>query len=166
MFLCCYISSSRIFMMTSPNGNIFRVTGHLCGEFIGHTAQRPLTRSFDVFFDLRLNKRFSKQWRGWWFETPSRPLWCHCNVMQFIYLLHFHFLLHWPWDNCIIALLSLVVHRSDPEIILGKGSANERRRYIVTSSLIGRAHAQNDHSHQQQTVTQFKREIDIFDNVK
>ena len=22
-------------MMTSPNGNIFRVTGHLCGEFIG-----------------------------------------------------------------------------------------------------------------------------------
>ena len=23
-------------MMTSSNGNIFRVTGHLCGEFIGH----------------------------------------------------------------------------------------------------------------------------------
>ena len=42
-------------------------------------AQRPLTRSFDVFFDLRLNKRLSKQCWGWWFETPSRPLWCHCN---------------------------------------------------------------------------------------
>ena len=27
-----------------------------------------------------LNKRLSKQWRGWWFETPSCPLWCHCNV--------------------------------------------------------------------------------------
>ena len=30
-------------------------------------AQRPVTRSFDVFFDLRSNKRLSKQWRGWWF---------------------------------------------------------------------------------------------------
>ena len=32
-------------------------------------AQRPVTRSFDVFFDLRLNKRLSKQSWGWWFET-------------------------------------------------------------------------------------------------
>ena len=30
-------------------------------------------------FDLRLNKRLSKQSWGWWFETPSRPLWRHCN---------------------------------------------------------------------------------------
>ena len=47
------------------------------GEF---PAQRPVTRSFDVFFDLRLNKRSSKQWWGWWFETPSRPLWRHSNA--------------------------------------------------------------------------------------
>ena len=46
------------------------------GEF---PAQRPVTRSFDVFFDLHLNKRLSKQWWGWWFETPSRPLWPYCN---------------------------------------------------------------------------------------
>ena len=38
-----------------------------------------MTQSFDVFFDLRLNKRLSKQSWGWWFETPSRPLWRHCN---------------------------------------------------------------------------------------
>ena len=43
-------------------------------------AQRPVTRSFDAFFDLRPNKRLSKHSRGWWFETPSRPLWRHCNV--------------------------------------------------------------------------------------
>ena len=45
--------------MTSSNGNIFRVTGHLCGEFTGplwiprsgeFPTQRPVTRSFDVFF--------------------------------------------------------------------------------------------------------------------
>ena len=46
------------------------------GEF---TAQRPVTRSFDVIFDLRLNKRLSKQWWGWWFETLSHPLWRHRN---------------------------------------------------------------------------------------
>ena len=64
------------------NGNIYRVTGHLCGEFTGpgeFPAQRPVTRTFDVFFDLRLNKRLSKQSWGWWFETLSRPLWRHCN---------------------------------------------------------------------------------------
>ena len=45
------------------------------GEF---PAQRPVTRSFDVFFDLRL-KGLSKQSGGWWFETISRPLWRHCS---------------------------------------------------------------------------------------
>ena len=69
-------------MMTSSNGNIFCVTGPLCGEFTGpvnsHT-QRSVTRSFDVFFDLRVNKRMSKQQWGWWFETPSWSLWRHRN---------------------------------------------------------------------------------------
>ena len=40
-----------------------------------------MTRSFDVFYDLHLNKRLSKQSWGWWFETPLRPLWRHCNVL-------------------------------------------------------------------------------------
>ena len=46
------------------------------------STQRPVTRSFDVFFDLRLNKQFSQQSWGWWFETPSRSLWRHCNVVS------------------------------------------------------------------------------------
>ena len=71
--------------MTSSNGNIFRVTGPLCGEFTGpgeFPTQRPVTRSFEVFFDLRLNKRLSKQPWGWWFETLSWSLWRHCNDMS------------------------------------------------------------------------------------
>ena len=74
--------SRRQVMMTSSNGNFFRVTG-LCagnspvtGEFL---AQRPVTRSFDVFFDLRLNQKLNKQSWGWWFETLSRSLWRHWN---------------------------------------------------------------------------------------
>ena len=35
--------------------------------------------SVTVFFDLRMNKRLSKQSWDWWFETPSLPLWRHCN---------------------------------------------------------------------------------------
>ena len=69
-------------MMTSSNGNIFRVTGPLCGEFTGpgeFPTQMPVTRSFDVSFDLRLNKRVSKQPWGWWFETPSWSLLRQCN---------------------------------------------------------------------------------------
>ena len=66
-------------MMTSSNGNIFRVTGHLCGVF---PSQRPVTRSFDVYFDLRLNNWLSKQSWGWWFETLSCSLWRYRNVLQ------------------------------------------------------------------------------------
>ena len=48
------------------------------GEF---PAQRPVTRSFDVFVDVRLNKRLSKQSFGWWCETLPRPLWRQCNAL-------------------------------------------------------------------------------------
>ena len=54
-------------------------------EFIGHRwipRTKPVTRSFYVFFNLHLNKRLSKQWWGWWFETQSHPLWRHCNEVS------------------------------------------------------------------------------------
>ena len=67
-------------MITSSNGNIFMLLA-ICardspvpGKF---PAQRSVTQSFGVFFDLRLNKRLNKQYWGWWFETLSRPLWRH-----------------------------------------------------------------------------------------
>ena len=72
-------------MMTSSSGNIYSALLTICagnspviGEF---PAQRPMTRSFDGFFDLRLNIRLRKQSLGLWFETPSRPLWRHRNVL-------------------------------------------------------------------------------------
>ena len=54
-------------------------TSPVTGEF---PAQRPVKRNFDVFFDLRLNKRLSKQSWGWWSQTPSRPWWRHSNVKR------------------------------------------------------------------------------------
>ena len=35
-----------------------------------------------LFFDMRLNKRLSKQSCGWWFETLSRPLWRRRNAKK------------------------------------------------------------------------------------
>ena len=70
------------YMMTSSNKNNFRVTGHFWGEFTvpgEFPAQRPVTRNFDVFSDLRLNKQLSKQSWGWWFEKPLSSLCRHSN---------------------------------------------------------------------------------------
>ena len=104
-------------MMTSSNGNIFRVTGPLCGEFTGpgeFPTQRPVTRIFDVFFDLGLNKRLNKQSWGWWFETLSRPFWRHRNeftaprvrqgiVGFFVFTLDRQQIVEWPrkWDAMV-----------------------------------------------------------------
>ena len=58
---------------------ICAVNSLVSGEF---PAQRPVPRSFDIFFDLRLKKQLSKQSWGWWFEMLSCPLWRHCNAMM------------------------------------------------------------------------------------
>ena len=70
--------------MSSSNGT-FSALLAICvgnspvlGEF---PTQRPVTRSFDVYFELRPNKRLNKQWWGWSFEMQSRPLWRHRNVV-------------------------------------------------------------------------------------
>ena len=43
------------------------------------SSQKPVTRNIDVFFDVCLNKRLSKQSRCRLFETPYCSLWRHCN---------------------------------------------------------------------------------------
>ena len=47
----------------------------------GFPSQRPVMWSFDVLFDLCLNKRLRKQSRRWWFEMQSRSLWRRGNVV-------------------------------------------------------------------------------------
>ena len=64
------------------------------GEF---PSQRPVPWCFVVFFDLRLNKRLSKQSGHRWYETPSRSLWHHYNaerfsVYMYIYMRNFDML--------------------------------------------------------------------------
>ena len=71
------------------------------GEF---PTQRPVARgAFDIYFDLRLNKRLSKQSWGWWFQTPSCPLWRHCNAYLLVQMESCAWLLsrlpHWSNDK-------------------------------------------------------------------
>ena len=101
-------------MMTSSNGNIFRVTGHfrgnspVPGEF---PTQRPATRSFDVFFDLHLIKRLSKHSWGWWFETLSPPLWRHRNGTGYMYSVihftHYNCRGYWHLDDGVLPKLGV-----------------------------------------------------------
>ena len=46
-------------------------------------AQSPVTQSYEVFFDLCLNKWLSKQSWGWWFEMLSHTLWHRRNVSMY-----------------------------------------------------------------------------------
>ena len=48
-------------MMTSSNGNIFRVTGPLCGEFTGH-RWIPLTKASDAELMLSLICAWANGW--------------------------------------------------------------------------------------------------------
>ena len=79
-------------MITSSNGNIFRVTGHLCGEFTGHWWRGALMFSLICAW---INSSVKKSW-SWWFEMPSPSLWCHSSV-------HINRSIH-SWNTFILKL--------------------------------------------------------------
>ena len=79
------------------------------GEF---PSQRPVTRSFDVFFGMLLNKQLNKQWRGWWIETPSRPLWRNCNEIDHLHagLLRKHcFNMYWCCLSFLVTEMAYIM---------------------------------------------------------
>ena len=64
----------------------------------GNSPHKGHCRGALIFY-LRLNKRLSKQSWGWWFETPSHPLWRHCNANPLL-LNHGNYSLLWVfWRN-------------------------------------------------------------------
>ena len=75
-----FLQSVAQSVITIINGTIFRVTGPLWGnqpDTGSFPSQRQMTPSFEVLFDLRLNKRLSKQSRHRLFQTPLYSFWCH-----------------------------------------------------------------------------------------
>ena len=80
-------------------------------------AQRPVTRNFDVFCDILLNKRLSKQRWCSWFDTPSCPVWRHCNDM---------------WEKGALELLP-----RGPEVNRRKYSSNKNSVGQLSSARMG-----------------------------
>ena len=120
-------------MMTSSNGNIFRVNGPLCEQFTGD-QWTPLTKASDAelwcFFDLRLNKRLSKQSSGLWFEMPSLSSWRHCNVEARIFRDN--------WVNTMVAdVLAPHVARSSPAKVFPMQHKQILLLYNMMTSLNG-----------------------------
>ena len=84
-----------LIMMTSSNGNIFRVTGSLYGNSPVNSPHKCQWRGALIFLWTAPEQRLSKQSRRRWFKTPSRSSWRHCSVLNFSELLkqyHVHIL--------------------------------------------------------------------------
>ena len=77
----------QLHMMTSSNGTFSALLALCAGnspvtrEF---ATRSPVTPGLDIFFDLLVNKRLSKQSCGWWFDTPASSLWRHGNAYWFV----------------------------------------------------------------------------------
>ena len=109
----------------------------------GFPSQRPVTRSFDVFFNLRLNKRLSKQSRHRWIETPSRSLWCKCYDMGWgrefgstTAEVYFNFQTDWIWLETHTSLL--------PDLVKSVGISLSERRLKFLGAKIDRCIKMND----------------------
>ena len=166
-----------ISMMTSSNGNIFRATGPLCGVTGEFPAQRTVTRSFDVFFYLHLDKRLSKQSRRRGFETQSRSLWPHSNVPFCSVSLSFrfcgknegpiwwHMLHHWQHRIMPFRLLLeylLMVHQ--PMQFQGRSTLRGPIPYISNQGLVitGHAHSSAPNAARSSASTVMTIGLDIF----
>ena len=139
----------RQFIMTSSNGNIFRITGPLCGEFIGQ-QWIPRTKASDAelwcFFDLPLNKQLSKQSWGWWSETPTRSFRCQCNVNMLkyqginIHRADFIFIIFDRCDEKWLLFMRLYMGCN----IYYEGKMTYRQTSNISNTLVGNKHV--DHS--------------------
>ena len=122
--------------MTSSNGNIFRVTGPLCGEFTGpgeFPTQRPVTRSFDVFFDLAVlhnvlcfNNHLAKKtpiiW-GPFYGFNSKRLF-RMNLM------------HWNTDNISHVGLPILTWPGVTPSLTSHGSVNDITQHFSLNSFL------------------------------
>ena len=122
--------------MTSSNGNIFRYTGPLCGEFTGHWWI-PLTKASDAELWCFL---WSASWINRWINNRDADDLRRHHVHYDVSVMHYCHL--------------VPVFHQRPRDHLCMRPGNERRRYIVTSFPIGWAHTQNDSCDQLNKVQQ------------
>ena len=112
--------------------------------------KRPVTRSVDVFSDLRLNKRLRKQSWDWWFETPSRSLWRHCHgIIKYVFIWsdvscvgeNIHYLTTWLvikspriWVWWMVLVLRNMFIRADHTTTYGGAPGKWLYRYVKANT--------------------------------
>ena len=85
----------EFWMMTSSNGNIFRVTGHLCRESTG-PRWIPHTKASDAELWCLL-RRICSRINGWVNNREAGDLRRHRTRYDVIVMVHIH-----PWCHCFI----------------------------------------------------------------
>ena len=136
-------------MMTSSNENIFRVTGHLCGEITGDKGQWRRSLIFSLICTCvngRANNREAGDFRRHrshdgmiyrsrsWLHRPQEKFQSRIGDCDDDGCLQEHN------DDCQVTYPALMISINTDN--LGNGLS---KFYIVASSLIGWAHTQNDH---------------------
>ena len=120
----------------------------------GFPSQRAVTRSFDVFFDLRLNKRLSKHSRCQWFETPSCSLWRHYNA--FCSCLN-AFIKYWcNYCEHLICRDRFLIQKHNSDVIMSAMASQITSLTIVYSTLYSETYQRK---HQNSTSLAFVRGI-------
>ena len=82
-----------IFLMTSSSGNFFHVTGPLWGESIGTSgfpSQRPVTQSFDIFFDCA----WTNVWANSGYTGDLKRSCFHHDVTAMFYCIQCSYFIH------------------------------------------------------------------------
>ena len=132
-------------MMTSSNGNIFRITGPLWGESTSDW-RIPLTKkviwSCNVFFDLTQKKRLSKQSSLWWFEMPSHSLWHHCNDMTQYCIQHIS-----DYSRIYIRLSAHKIKTPGPWFNIKTSSFQYRKSHCIDKTIVRLSYLRSGNSY-------------------
>ena len=82
LYMCEISQNTALFMIMSSNGNIFRVTVYLCGEFTGHKGQWRGTLMFSLtcaWINGWVNNREAGVWDA---IAPTMTLLCYSRVIS------------------------------------------------------------------------------------
>ena len=97
----------------------------------------PHKRQWRGALMFSLNKRLSKQSWGWWFETPSRSLWRHCNGHQGIWYRHSCYRVlqtkHSKWTtNTVVCRFQILNLRGEfPSISQKRGALSNEKGHSI-----------------------------------
>ena len=137
------LTINTLYMVTSWHEQTFHIAGHLCMEstcFRYYPNTKTSSKSFVGFFVVGLNEPLNKQSRGRGNDSPQHS--CHAILMKRHAMPRNYMRSSDKHSGPCYSNWRIVRYRALRfRVILGLHPANKRRRYFVTTSLIGWAQA-------------------------